>query len=740
MAKFSGTAYVARTSYDQTHVNRLCVPEFGVVEIRRKKNGLGSLSHRLPSVSTPRVPTGAGTNSFNFAPGPQYNPVTWVEDAARDDLVKIWYDLHNPLLNITKARLEIFSRFDKTAIWERDLKDQELEDGAHELEFDFQSGGTAQKRKLWDGSINSGGSFPDGFLTVDHSPYKLRITVEGPGQCQAQMAWTYFHVIIDHLKLEWGPEAAIPSSKVERRQPFHDLLNPRGGAAKPTPETAAIPVYLNSALFMSRGWFHDSSSQMFDNTLFKKYKSLWSDGPEVPVFCQIWIRDSSGNPVIAPKAIGKTKFLWDWESRSAAGASAFVNDAQNYDVAATRPPGQNCHKDRGGKRGSDTAVFPEQGGYSARAQLKAADFPFKVEQCPTSRTWAAYSYAWREQSLAAKTGILFQPSRMAGDKVRITVYAAHETPDGKTPRLQVNTVAPLPLPIDASLKTISGDFEIWRRVPLIRYIKKTAAVTSLTFATIAAYYQPAFLDLVDDSGGASVYPAADWNKNAKDAISDWPSKFQLMVDPAVDQYLSGNDGLSLRSRAQFRAALVATGVSAVDATTWMNNNAMSNVVSYAQTAEGLTRQALVKIFDKKFRSDIPGVNISQVAVVHNLIGPALAAGLPSMVDGEAADYPSSDENHSAFLSLLDPTQRGVLGFVSTSEITAAHEFGHLFFLPHPAPVNGESGYNAHDTTPGVNNCVMSYWAGPRVFCGLCQLRLRGWDKSALKITMVNHKP
>jgi hypothetical protein len=121
-----------------------------------------------------------------------------------------------------------------------------------------------------------------------------------------------------------------------------------------------------------------------------------------------------------------------------------------------------------------------------------------------------------------------------------------------------------------------------------------------------------------------------------------------------------------------------------------------------------------------------------------LIGLAIAAGHADITDGEAADYPSSDENHCAFLSLLDGTQRPALGFASTSEITASHEFGHLFFLPHPAPVNGESGYSAHDTA--VTNCVMSYDPGPRVFCGLCQLRLRGWDKSALKTTAINHKP
>ena len=330
---------------------------------------------------------------------------------------------------------------------------------------------------------------------------------------------------------------------------------------------------------------------------------------------------------------------------------------------------------------------------------------------------------------------------MAGDKFHITVYAAHETADGKTLRLEVNSAAPLP--IDPKLTADSGDFEIWRRISLVRYMKKTAGVKNLIFADIAAFYQPAFLDLVDDSGGPMIYPAADWNANIADAISNWSSKEQLIVDSAVDQYASGNDGVFIRTRAQFHDALVQDGMSPADATDWMNNNKMSNPGTYGTTAQDLVIPAMVNAFDKKFRSDIPGVNISQISEVHNVIGAAIAAGSTSWTTGQAADYPSGDRNHCAFLSLMDATQISALHIGAVAEKDAAHEFGHHFFLPHPemTHANGvhESGYNAHDTT--VHNCLMSYSNGVRVLCGLCQLRLRGWDKDALQTTpTANHKP
>ncbi len=737
MAKFSGTAYVARTSHDQKHLNRLSVPEWGVVEVSVTTTKSRSLSYRLPGASTPRNPSGKGTDSFNFAPGVQFDPDPrkWVEDYSRKDPVVLWYDLHNPFLNITKAKLEIFRRFDDDAIWERNLKDDELLDGQHSLEVgsDYATGKSSTE---WAGYIGSNKLFPENCLTVEHSPYKLRITVEGPGQSSATVAWTYFHILIDHLELEWGIEDAIPSSKAERRQPFKDLLHPRGGGAKPAPTAANLPVFLNSALFGTGGWFHHHSDEWNDNTLYKKYKKMWGDGPEIPLFCNVWIRDSMGKPVIAPQAIGKAKFLWDWESRSGAVASAFVNDAQNYDVATTLPTGQNCHDDRGGKRGGADAVFPERHGYDPTDDLDSDDFPFKVEKCRDPRSWAAYSYAWREKKLAGKTGVLFRPSRMAGDKYRISVYAAHETTDGKTPRLEVNS--PSPLQIDPKLKAVSGDFEIWRRVPLIRTVKKTAGITNLAFANIAGFYQPAFLDLVDDSVAPEIYPAEDWNANIANAISDWSSKEQLIVDPAVFQHASGNDGVYIRTRADFHDALVRDGMSAVDAWDWMRNNTMSDPSTYAKYVEGLVRDALAKVFNHKFRKDIPGVNISQVGITHNLIPAAVALQPAGWVVGEAADYKSADENHCAFLSLWDPPTNTALGFPGLAESTAAHEFGHHFFLPHTKPPAADD-HNAHDTT--VNNCLMSYFGGVRILCGLCQLRLRGWDKDALEtIPTANHKP
>ncbi len=115
-----------------------------------------------------------------------------------------------------------------------------------------------------------------------------------------------------------------------------------------------------------------------------------------------------------PSVICKVKFLWDWEdvkedtSALYTEGKEFISLALDYDKNATQPKGDNCHKDRGGKRG-DTAkfVFPAQGGYGPEPALRADTFPFKVTCCKT-RVWSSYSESWREGALMGQSGVMFQ--------------------------------------------------------------------------------------------------------------------------------------------------------------------------------------------------------------------------------------------------------------------------------------------------------------------------------------------
>jgi hypothetical protein len=284
------TAHVARTAHDKTHLNRLGVPEFGVVEIQIKAQG-GSVSkcYRDASSETPVKPSDQGKDTFHFAPGPQYAEGTWTADPSLKDDVKIVYKLHNPQFAIKKATIEIYPRFAKDPVWKRELKDDELLHGETTLKF-------ADKEE-WDGKIDDHADYPDKFLTAEHSPYKVKLTIEGEGVNTSPTAWTYFHVYVSKLELEYGPKSVLPNQAAPddkesggfHAETYDDLI---AQGAKP-PVGGAVKVFLKSDIFKL------ASGDMFGNQLYTRYETLWGDGPQIPLFCKVWVKSSSDTDVVA---------------------------------------------------------------------------------------------------------------------------------------------------------------------------------------------------------------------------------------------------------------------------------------------------------------------------------------------------------------------------------------------------------------------------------------------------------
>ena len=99
--------------------------------------------------------------------------------------------------------------------------------------------------------------------------------------------------------------------------------------------------------------------------------------------------------------------------------------------------------------------------------------------------------------------------------------------------------------------------------------------------------------------------------------------------------------------------------------------------------------------------------------------------------GSAVDVNDADRNKCVFL------------FLKSALDTFVHEIGHHLFLPHAPwkqndqPMPGQP--NRHDDTD--KKCMMSYNRPRNAFCGLCQLRLRGWSALKLdKTSATNKKP
>lgn len=220
-------------------------------------------------------------------------------------------------------------------------------------------------------------------------------------------------------------------------------------------------------------------------TDFKAYEATWGNGPRIPIAAKIRVKcsdQSASTTDEALKAVGPAECLWDWEDKSDTKVRDWMGAADFDSTASTRhflgetmkgEPGDadaaplnatNCPAKYGGKRGAGAAaVFlpPEQGG-----------FPYAVTPAAGNRPWASFSKCGTGVN-AGRTGVLFQPSRMIGDRYRLVVYVAVDRAD-----FDVKDVAPdqtlraqvMALPANERPATgVSGLFEVFRRAKLTYY-------------------------------------------------------------------------------------------------------------------------------------------------------------------------------------------------------------------------------------------------------------------------------
>lgn len=697
-------AKVARTAHDLKHGNTLRVPVFGVTKLSIKTPGGGTSKCYLPEDSpwvAEHPPPEEGTDDVHFAP--------------EVEKVQLLYTMRNPVGAVTAARLELYGPHEEAPLWTRDLTPEECADGEHTLE--------------WDGKVTKTDHFPDEYVTVEMSPYKLKIVAKGGVKGDPVAAWTYFHVLIAKIELELGDKEVL-SRQRDRGvwQRVKDKGLPTDG------NTLELRLLSNN--------FSTAPADMHDRSDFTKYETSWGNGPQVPLFLKVKIKDSAGNEVDAPKAIGKTKFLWDWEdaaedtSRHHAKAKAFLDKALDYYKNTTHPKGDNCHKDRGGKRGTGAAaVFIATPGYAPQATLIDKRFPFKVEACPT-RKWAAFSYGWGSGIFAGKTGVLLQPSRMAGDAVKVTVQVAYERKADGTAVLDVSDDPPL----KAALKEKTGTFQVWRQLDFVKYMKKKATLGNFGVATFQDYYEKAYIRLKYTAGSASAMPAATYNSRFATHIAGQPWYVQAAIDSTVDQHATGTVAATFRSYAGWKtAAMAAQGWTAAQLNTWLAGGgaALNTSSKYHGFCLGWATDIVTYVCDA-FLSASKGINLMHFEGLYN--HEASPGG--SQLNGFAAAFPSTNDHKCAFVLCAATGNYG--GDSNTKEQTVTHEIGHCLFLAHaPDNVTATDIANRPDATvhdDDWHNCAMSYnYTAVRRFCGFCLLRLRGWDRAKLKPTAADNK-
>ena len=721
------------------------------VTFEAKKDGehKGKLKVQSNAANTESVEVELKAKAFNLK-----NPDNPPRFASSAETVKLKYDVEDSAAVITKAKLEIFDK-KNALIFTRDLdktKD-EYKHGNRELDCT--------------GKINSStAGYPDDYLTVEHSPYKWKVTAEADDCTDTAFVEKEIKVEIHSVKLEIGEDATLV--KQRHKTAFQTLGGALPGRGLKT------RLKLNSNIFKTalperlHGDITDYNNYQDMNTGATDYEHVWGDGPLVPIYAKITVKDTGGNEKDAPKALGDVPVLWDYKdvakdvSGLHAQAQRFVKDAQEHDCSQTKPKGDNCHTFYGGKRGEpSSSMF-----LTAFAADEVQAFPFQPAAAATTRTWSVHTKPLRTGPKASKTGVMFRPNRMAGDAYEVHAY------------VDIDKAKDVVTDLPDELHDWTGTFEIWRQIDVVKVYYKSAATVIYNHAAVMQQYEKAFVEMRNLAGAATPIPQhnlrfknginsqkatsvktaiiADFAVVNKDNNSTDGSKAAIAIkdyDVFYNAYLDSKSTNALVQTYRTNHAVWVTQKKAKP-TKWNDNQVDTEIKrilrgqaentltaedlydptqavrlqKYADATAEFAKKAMLKACNEALQdSGADGVTIFHFEYVTNL---------SSSLNGVALNATS----HTG----VNRISRNTSGYVQTApasyytgqksmDQTVAHEIGHCLFLPHTQyEVGNVEDADAHDLSD--DRCLMCYnFNRPRRFCGYCLLRLRGWNHDALKL-------
>ena len=347
--------------------------------------------------------------------------------------------------------------------------------------------------------------FPNGCVTAEFSPYQLKLTVIPKAEnikSLPQSVWMYFDVRVK-LELYWGDEKMIPALRTDGGMPptrkqtivaeekaILNTLRERDRQSEFKINTDNREIIIDANIF-KEGHADDYYNDYLETT------KLWGEGPRIPVIAEVKVKHSDGTFHLCPPAVGNAKFLWDWEDTDNtygnqkwknwvdATATQETKDFLENIFQSTRDltdplDSDNCSTSYGGKRAKTLHPFPVQAGYAPANIIRNGEFPFPVEVCQ-NRNWAVFSKAWQTGAEGGKTGVIFQPSRIAGDKYKLSVYLYYDQQLDSTAKAQTFRAKA------GDAYATTGFWEVFRRVNLT-YIKRAGA-TAVQLAPIKNLYK-----------------------------------------------------------------------------------------------------------------------------------------------------------------------------------------------------------------------------------------------------------
>lgn len=345
------------------------------------------------------------------------------------------------------VRLELFRRGDPTPIWTREWRDDKIT-GFITADPVALGDKTATGSLDWSEVQLDHPDFPDGIVTVEYSPYQLRMTIDGnhqgtDGQGYPLVAWTHFHVLIHDIELDWGDPEWISGDQTDvtgdqdealaRRRALFEAVAGSGLSLCPDGNEPGRhhDVLVNISAFKSA------------TTVEPHARERWGNGPLIPLRARLSVRRADKTGTDAPLALGRAKVLWEWQDSEGEtipellaarlgqpdeGPETVTPITRDYlegllqGLASAAYPRHifNAPADAGGKRGVPGPGDGPSPVFLPRFGLD--EFPFVVAQECSERRWTAISYPDRDGT----TGVLFQPTFISGDRYKLSVYPGGE--------------------------------------------------------------------------------------------------------------------------------------------------------------------------------------------------------------------------------------------------------------------------------------------------------------------------
>jgi hypothetical protein len=442
---------------------------------------------------------GGGKTSRSFYDGvfPQAQPDA-VDDLCfapgkEEDQLEIGYLLHSSKKDwkqtIKSLKLELFARNGATPIWSQHYgaawggdAPKSIDDLPLEAEGEKWMGALPWKDTV---KVTASDAHPDGLLTLAGSPYQLRLTVSGRATADdpasndrfayPMTAWTYLHVLSHSVPISWGDPAWIDyaAARPDIHADYAALIKDGAGAgyekkafedlkaAEPEPKADLWHAVALKSVICARNYPVPKGATATDErtaqTDFVEFGKMWGEGPRLPLSATIKVRklDGSACEDLDPKVLTGAKLLWDWHDpqpeRWKEGVT-LTHESQSYleevfaEGKTQTPPSTNCTVKLGAK---PKPVLP--------LQLVGA-FPFKVTGLK-QRKWAALSEVHGAGAHAGKTGVVFQPNRMGGDKYAVTATVYFTEALDTTDAIEVPEAA----------RGGAGSFEVLRKA-LVRHV------------------------------------------------------------------------------------------------------------------------------------------------------------------------------------------------------------------------------------------------------------------------------